>query len=355
MLFLYLCSVIKLDKHIEILLLDNDCVIVPGFGGFVSHRIEAQWDESDNMFLPPRRTLGFNNQLTLNDSLLVQSYVEAYDMSYPEAQKEIEAEVVNLRHEIDFNGFYDMHGLGTMRRNSEGKYTFSPNECGILTPQIYGLSGIEIGLLPENRHVKADEHESAPTPKAISIRLSTLRKVAAACILAFVLWLLPSPILDKSPVTLKGGFNTDLLYKIMPKSMTTGMPDMKMSKSHMSTPQHQEKADKPTEQVNNTSAPDNAQEKNAPIEDKTHGTAKQANAQEAKWTIVLACMLPQANATQHMNTLSQQGVEGVYVKLSGKNSKVLCGRYDSREEAVAALRRLQEKKPGMAGWITNKD
>ena len=34
--YLYLCIVIELQRHIEILLLDNDCVIVPDFGGFVA-------------------------------------------------------------------------------------------------------------------------------------------------------------------------------------------------------------------------------------------------------------------------------------------------------------------------------
>ena len=28
---------IELEQHIEALLLENDCVIVPGFGGFVAH------------------------------------------------------------------------------------------------------------------------------------------------------------------------------------------------------------------------------------------------------------------------------------------------------------------------------
>ena len=65
--------VIEIDKHIEILLLDNECVIIPGFGGFTSHYVSARYDDRDNMFLPPIRIVGFNPQLRINDSLLVQS------------------------------------------------------------------------------------------------------------------------------------------------------------------------------------------------------------------------------------------------------------------------------------------
>ena len=57
--------VIELERHIEILLLSNDCVIVPGLGGFMTHHIDARYDEQDNMFLPPLRTLGFNPQLNI--------------------------------------------------------------------------------------------------------------------------------------------------------------------------------------------------------------------------------------------------------------------------------------------------
>ena len=69
---------IELSQHIEVLLLENDCVIVPGLGGFVAHYTPAIQVE-ENVFLPPTRTIGFNPQLKLNDGLLVQSYMAVYD------------------------------------------------------------------------------------------------------------------------------------------------------------------------------------------------------------------------------------------------------------------------------------
>ena len=56
---------IELERHIEILLLDNDCVIVPEFGGFMAQHTNARYSEVDNTFLPPIRTIGFNPQLNL--------------------------------------------------------------------------------------------------------------------------------------------------------------------------------------------------------------------------------------------------------------------------------------------------
>ena len=53
-------NVNELKRHIEILLLSNDCVIVPEFGGFMAHHVDVRYDGRDNMFLPPLRTIGFN-------------------------------------------------------------------------------------------------------------------------------------------------------------------------------------------------------------------------------------------------------------------------------------------------------
>ena len=53
---------IELARHIEILLLENDCVIVPELGGFIAHYQPANYAESDNIKFTPMRTIGFNPQ-----------------------------------------------------------------------------------------------------------------------------------------------------------------------------------------------------------------------------------------------------------------------------------------------------
>ena len=46
---------IELTKHIEHLLLENDCVIVPELGGFIAHHQPAHYEEAEGIFLPPMR------------------------------------------------------------------------------------------------------------------------------------------------------------------------------------------------------------------------------------------------------------------------------------------------------------
>lgn len=130
----------ELSRHIEILLLSNDCVIVPGFGGFVAHHKVAEYDMEEKTFYPPQRVLGFNSQLVLNDSLLVQSYAEAYDLSYPEALRKIENEVEGIKQQIEIEGEYKFRGVGTVSKTAEGYYDFEPCVAGLVSPSLYGFT-----------------------------------------------------------------------------------------------------------------------------------------------------------------------------------------------------------------------
>ncbi len=46
--------------------------------------------KEENLFLPPTRTIGFNPQLKLNEGVLVQSYMSAYDTSFADATRIVE-------------------------------------------------------------------------------------------------------------------------------------------------------------------------------------------------------------------------------------------------------------------------
>ena len=135
----------ELERHIAKLLQDNDCVIVPGFGGFMAHHIAASYDEKSHIFLPPTRTVGFNPRLTMNDSVLAQDYVSCYDLSYPEALKRIESEVDEFRQMIlGEDGGHELCGIGRLYALENGEYDFIPNDNGITTPATYGFQAFEL-------------------------------------------------------------------------------------------------------------------------------------------------------------------------------------------------------------------
>ena len=110
---------IELARHIEILLLENDCVIIPDFGGFIAHYQPARYIKEENLYLPPVRTIGFNPQLTINDGLLVQSYMQAHHTDFPDATRMIEEEVAGLKEQLYQNGCAEMRITSPTRKKEE--------------------------------------------------------------------------------------------------------------------------------------------------------------------------------------------------------------------------------------------
>ena len=140
---------IELAQHIEVLLLENDCVIVPGLGGFVAHYTPAMRVAEENVFLPPTRIIGFNPQLKMNDGLLVQSYMAVYDTDFSDATRIVEKEVAHIFTALHEEGKVDLPNIGELRYSIHGIYDFVPYDHKITTPYLYGLDSFEMQELVE--------------------------------------------------------------------------------------------------------------------------------------------------------------------------------------------------------------
>ena len=339
---------IELERHIEILLLSNDCVIVPNFGGFMAHHVDARYDDEDGLFLPPQRTLGFNPQLTLNDSLLAQSYIEAYDISYPEALRRIADEVRELKQHIDNQGFYELNDIGTIKLNKEGKYEFSPCEAGILTPDLYGLSSFDMLPLQTTATSPAQADypysDSDDEPHGVSLKISSLRYVAAACIVAIVFLLYPSRIGNGSSTNNKNLADTGILYDLLPKAVVqtpTGLqpnaPTLGKQAEEMS--------------LTNSSTTNTAKESsdNKATQAALHPAPEK---KEAFYTVVLCSRVTRSNAERYAQELKNKGLQEAESITHNHNTRVVYGRYATESEAYRTMHKLQQDECFSDCWVT---
>lgn len=364
-------NVIELDRHIEILLLKSDCVIVPGLGGFIASHIAARFDDNDSMFIPPVRTLGFNPKLRVNDSLLVQSYSETYDISYPEAFSRIENEVNELKQHIANNGSYELCDVGTLYINKDGNIEFKPCEAGILTPELYSLSSFEmkkIAALNVNVHDKKEKkaatvpftashahieqglphaqkpeiHTAEETNKndgKIQIRISAVRNFAAAVVAIILFMLLGTPVNENNNTLRTSNFDNGIINRLVNESYT------KAAKSDTETSL---KA-KPAAKAVTT--------KERPATNKTE--AKAAKIQKVVevsannyYCIVLASRVTKANADAFVKSLIKKGFDKASV-LTEKNRaiKVIYGKYETRNDAYNALKDLRGNENFYDAWV----
>ena len=369
----------ELERHIEILLLSNDCVIVPDFGGFMAHQVDARYDDRDSMFLPPLRTVGFNPQLKMNDSLLAQSYVEAYDISYPEAIDRLANEVAEIRQRLENEGKYEINNIGTIYLNEDGNYTFEPCEAGILTPNYYGLGGFD--MLPlsaqeneptvtlektnstniaENIEINQEEKQTEPVvalqnatansvfdvndddekPSAefILIKKSWLRNLAAACIAIIAFFAISTPL--RTPNVQTSKIDTGMLTRIMPKELVT---QNTRQTELASKAENSEKVLKINPETNKD-ANDEANEKKI----------DQAELKSAKpyYGIVLASRVTKRNAANYVETLQAKGFKAAKVVITATNVKVVYGSYETEGQAYKALHDLRNNEVFADGWIT---
>ena len=188
---------IELAQHIEALLLENDCVIVPGLGGFVAHYAPATRVEEENIFLPPTRIIGFNPQLKMNDGLLVQSYMSVYGTNFSDATKIVEREVDELIAALHEEGKVDLPNVGEVRYTIYDTFDFAPYDNKITTPYLYGLDAFEMQELSALEKPQAEKDTfslvTATTPKekrTFAVRfnrayLTNAAAVVAAIVLSF--------------------------------------------------------------------------------------------------------------------------------------------------------------------------
>lgn len=330
-------EMINLDRHIEILLLDNDCVFVPGLGGFIAHYVDAQYDESTDSFLPPLRTLGFNAKLNINDFLLAQSYIECYDISYPEALRRIEEEVAELNQLLRVEGRCKLNDLGVLFINDDGNIEFQPCEAGILTPDLYGFDVIENlslaadAVAEEKAEVPAVIDEDAATEEsepALTIRLSTLRYVAASAAAVLLFFMISQPLGNSSYIesSVDAGYS---IYNVLPK-------DLQQPKKLIPTKEVELVA--PEKVADSISVAEKALEAHKAAAAKAETTVvADAKTDDPRFVIVMVSRITQENALAYASKLTKEGYRSEAV-IRPNGSKVVCGNFKSEEAAREQLR-----------------
>jgi len=352
----------ELERHIEVLLLTNDCVIVPELGGFIAHQVNARYDERDSMFLPPFRTLGFNPRLTMSDSLLAQSYADTFDLSFPEAVSRISSEVRQLKSQIEKHGSYMLNDIGRISLNSEGSYEFEPCEAGILTPWLYGLDAFELKrlqvqsasqvipmpgrLMVATRPIEQETSEGAvqskkpslatimsqiDTPnqpqeeKTISIKVSLLRNLAVTAVAAVALFLFARPVDTNQDVTNESQVaEASLVRPVLPSEPATA----EMSEPRSIVGMMESVANRLSEKEEVAVVP-----------------------KAGDFTIVLGYSIPTENAKSFLAELHEQGArQAILIEYHSQNA-IVYGSYKSQEEAYKDLQEILSSKKANSGWI----
>lgn len=150
---------INIARHIKYLLLNHDCVIIPGWGALIAHRLPARIDLTNNMIYPPSRVVVFNSSITHNDGLLANSLSRREAMSYEAACNALSVYVAAMRSQLDTTGLLRLERVGDFRLTPDDTIVFEPAIDNIVAARFTGLPAVDLAT-----HKTEQPVEETPAP-----------------------------------------------------------------------------------------------------------------------------------------------------------------------------------------------
>ena len=344
----------ELVRHIEILLLDHDCVVLPQIGGFVTRNTPAKYIEEEHLFLPPIRTVGFNERLKNDDGLLLQSYMSAYRCSATEAKAMLGEQIRSLQQELWENGMYDLGSIGVLTMDEHNGVQFSPCQAGTVCPSYYGLDALLFAPLQKITADEVTEAVEMPLPDSagkpctdknawemtahgeITIRLkkSWLHNIAAVAAVV-MLFFLVSP--DAQNTSVMSGEQAEFSRMMwMPIAQeTTPVVVSEPQKMPEST---QDIPEEPTTEV--------------PAEKLQPEEPEIATEVTGGYCVVMVSAITEKNAENYVNRLHKNGYKEAQVYKKGKMIRVIFPGFATEAEAHARMRALSDSSEEFAyAWV----
>lgn len=132
-----------IKAYIRELLFIHDCVIIPGFGGFIGNFSPARVDKISGTFSPPVKQISFNRNLNHNDGLLISKISFARGINYGDARHQVEEFVKGLTVQLASGEKVVFDNLGSFRNNRENNVQFEPEVNINYFPGSYGLESFQ--------------------------------------------------------------------------------------------------------------------------------------------------------------------------------------------------------------------
>lgn len=147
----------NISSYIQDLLYRYECVVLPGFGAFLTQKQSAHIDEETYEFHPPAKQISFNRQLIKNDGLLANYIAEARSVSFNSATNIIREFVFDLENSLENDAEAELPGIGKFILDNEDKLQFEPSKDVNFLAQSFGLTSFKTGVI--NREVYKQEAE----------------------------------------------------------------------------------------------------------------------------------------------------------------------------------------------------
>ncbi|MEZ4757445.1 MAG: SPOR domain-containing protein [Flavobacteriales bacterium] len=351
----------SLERELTELLHLHDCVIVPEWGGFLTHYRPARLDEARQLIHPPTKELGFNRHLVRNDGLLADHVARKSGTDFEAATGAIADVVSAWRHQLERGGRLELPHMGIFFLDAEGNLQFDPDRRSNYLRDAYGLRPLRarsvepkpvltevpvIPLLPP----------AAPEPAPAERSSRPLRWVAAAAAMLLLgtatYWALEQGPLGGTRWSALDPFRSEAPRYQAPAGQ---LPAPVLEASAFELPSSEEVVTLPLVPEENLSMTVDMRPATEPAAvDSTSVVVPRPTAiitaSTGRYHIIGGCFAQPENADRKLVELQGKGFPAVRLDKRGELHPVAYGTYATRTEALEALAAVRASGEG-AAWL----
>lgn len=367
------------------MLYEYECVVIPGFGGFIAHYQPAQILADKNLILPPSKHITFNSLVKKNDGLLAQEIVSLHQLSYSEAIRLIEAQVEEWLGTLSENKSLKIPNVGSFTKDKNATLLFKQDSKNNLLNDAYGL-GIVKAQIHKKEGISGKIKEEFVQRQASPVFNKTLRKVAAggsiaAVFLVMLIWsYLNFDMVQQGAESLGLFFNSskEKIHKkpqgstesdgsnhfvilsndvdsVLLKSVIKSVDELFIDEVAENSTELEEqiieaepKEDHVVQEENAISKVDNTEVSTEDV------MSSEEEVNQGNYIVVAGCFRSIKNATNFVNELKSLGYDA---ELSGHSVKglhrVAYGSYNTEELALKSMRWIQSTH-NVHAWMTRR-
>ncbi len=304
-------STVEISQYIKEILLLNDCVIIPEFGGFIANYKPAKVD--NNQFCPPSKEIAFNNKLISNDGLLVNYISEIEGINYFDAKRKLDNFVEELLLTLERNRNVYFEGIGYLHYDSKENLQFEPQLKENLLIDSFGMQNFTFEKVYQRQMPKPAARIDYREPVPVLFQKRKAKRLVIAVPLLIALALIPMK------------HNNEYFAK-----SDMGLWET-ITHSQVTPPTQIQAEEKAVEKL--------------PV------ATVASPVQELKYFIIGGSFRSEENANKYIEQLKNQGYTGRNLGVFKGLNRVAIVGFPTQEEAQKELNSMLSKNPDSGVWI----
>ncbi len=334
------CMKLELHEHISRLLYDHECVIVPGFGAFLTRYYSAEVNHATYMMRPPSRRVYFNSSIRENDGLLAKSVSYLEQINYKQAQDFISKRSAEWSLALKGGTKLSLAGIGRLYMDDNNRLQFTPSLEINYQRSSYGLSIFRAPAIQREAEIRKTITKAIEKHVVIEHPETKEKKVAGWASVAAML----GPVLLATAI----GYS---YFTTAPQPLESVASFNPLSYSRSITDDAKPLA---AEEVKPEAATLNTDEVNKEVAEPNITAPVKENISPVQvighYHIVVGSFKEQKNANNYISELQAKGYEAYLAGGDSSFSRVAIGNFNTEVDARNALNGIRQNV-NSGSWI----